>query len=126
MKSKKSVYDIVYDDLENYSIEDKNRLINIFRNNTHRYDWIQYMIQKLKSSLNIFKIIDVLKICVSIDLDFTREYIEKEKLSFYYQYFLISAILDIHQPTTNKDYLMNHMIRIKESVITERKDSLLK
>lgn len=124
MNRMKSVYENVFEDIENYTKEEKQKLISIFKNHICRYDWIEFMIQKVKTTLNIFKIIDVLKICVSIDLEYTRDYLEEEKLSFYYQYFFIYAILDIYHQQMNKDTLLDCLIRLKDSKVPERIDSL--
>jgi hypothetical protein len=120
----KSINENIFDDIEFYTNEEKNRLIQLLKDTNYRYDWIEFMIKKIKTCFNIVKVCEILKICVSIDLKFTRDYMADETLYFYHQYFLLFAILDVYHKNINKDKLFDQMIR--DCNVPERKDSLFK
>jgi hypothetical protein len=123
-----NVFDSIFIDINLYSKKDKFKLIEIFSKHHLKYDFIDHQIQQIISSLDVQKICESLKICLSIDLNYTRDRLQeenKENSNLFYQYLLIYSILEVYQTISEKGNLMDWIIKSTESKVPERKDSLV-
>lgn len=116
------VFEIIYQNIENYSDEEIKKLGWMFRNSIHKFELIEYFIEKIKSSLNILIISQVFKLCV---LSFTRDWLEEQKLERFYDYLLIYSIVKTHDVNISQDDFMIYFDKFKNEIPPERKDSLL-
>ena len=119
------VFEIIYHNIENYSDEEIKKLGWMFTNSIHKFNLIEYFIEKVSSSINILVICQVFKLCVMIDLSYTRDWLEEQKLEPFYDYLLIYSIVKTYQANITQEDFMICLEKFKNQIPPERSDSLL-
>lgn len=101
----RSVFQFIYQYIENYTNEELNKITSLFQNSKYKFELIDYFISQIQTSFNCNKIISALKLCVCLDLIYTRNWFEEniKESDSYFPFFLIVAIIQTFRKNYNEN-----------------------